>query len=93
MIPAIDILRVFQLAIAILGALIVYYTGKGYLRTSKKSLLFLAVGFAIVTVGVLVAGTLFGLLKSDIISAEIVVAGSEVLGFALIVYSIVGTKD
>ena len=93
MFPTIDILRVFQLAIVVLGAITVYYGGKSYLRTKNKSMLFLAVGFAFVTVGAVTAGVLFELLRFDLVSVETVSAGFEVLGFALIVYSIVGIKD
>ncbi len=93
MFPTIDILRVFQLAIVVLGAFVVYYGGRGYLKTRRKSLLFLAVGFAIVTIGAVAAGALFELLKFNIVSVDTVEAGGEVLGFALIVYSIMGVKD
>ena len=91
--PIIDILRAFQLTIVLLGLFVVYYGAKGYLRTKKKSLLFLAIGFGFVTVGAVAAGVLFELLKFSIVSVETVGAGSEVLGFMLIVYSILGTKD
>lgn len=93
MFPTIDILRVFQAAIVVLGAFVVYYGGRGYARTKKGSLLFLAVGFAVVTIGAVAAGALFELMKFDIVSVDTVEAGSEVLGFALIVYSILGAKD
>lgn len=93
MFPAIDILRAFQLAIVALGAVTVYYGGRSYLKTKNKSMLFLAVGFSFVTIGAVAAGILFEILKFDLVSVETVGAGFEVLGFALIVYSIVGIKD
>jgi hypothetical protein len=91
--PIIDILRAFQLAIVVLGAFVIYYGGKGYSKTKNKSLLFLAVGFAFVTIGAVAAGILFELLKFDLVSVETVEAGTEALGFVLIVYSIVGKRD
>ncbi len=91
--PYIDLLRVFQAAIVVLGAIVVYFSGKGYRRTSNKSLLLLALGFVFVTAGAVVAGILFELLNSDIYVVETVQAASQTVGFILIVYSIIGRKD
>ncbi len=92
MITTIDILRVFQLAIAALGAVIVYCGGTSYLRTRNRPMLFLAFGFLFVTIGAVTAGILFEVLKFDLVSVETIGAGLEVLGFGLIVYSIVVIK-
>ncbi len=92
MITTIDILRVFQLAIVALGAVIVYYGGTSYLKTRNKSMLFLAFGFLFVTIGAVTAGILFEVLKFDLVSVETVGAGLEVLGIGLIVYSILVIK-
>ena len=93
MLSTIDVLRAFQISIVALGTLVVYYGSKGFLKTRKNSLVFLPVGCAVVTIGAVAAGTLFELMKFGIISVETVEAGSEVLGFALIVYSIMGVRD
>ncbi len=91
--PIIDVLRVFQSAIVILGAVVVYFSSKSFRRTKSKSMLFLAVGFAFVTAGAVVAGLLFELLNYDIVAVETIQAISQTVGFILIVYSILGTKD
>jgi hypothetical protein len=93
LVAIIDILRIFQLAIVILGTIIGYYGSKSYFKTKQRSMLFLAVGFAFVTVGAVAAGVLFELLKFDLITVETVASGFEVFGFSLIVYSIVGMRD
>jgi hypothetical protein len=93
LVAIIDVLRTFQLAIVILGTIIAYYGSKSYLKTKQRSMLFLAVGFAFVTVGAVAAGVLFELLKFDLITVETVASGFEVFGFILIVYSIVGMRD
>jgi hypothetical protein len=86
-------LRAFQVAILILGIVVVYYSQKGYRKTKSKSLLFLAFGFVFVTIGAALAGLLFEFLNYDLIVAETIEAFAEMVGFSLIVYSIVGTKD
>jgi len=88
-----DLLRVFQIAILILGVIVIYYSQKGYRKTKSKSLLFLAFGFVFVTIGAALAGLLFELLNYDLTIVETIEAGAEVVGFSLIVYSIVGAKD
>jgi len=91
--PVIYLLRVFQSAIVILGAVVVYFSGKSFRRTKSKSMLFLALGFAFVTTGAVVAGILFELLNFDIEAVETVQATCQTIGFILIVYSILGVKD
>jgi len=88
-----DALRVLQGVIVVLGILIIYRASKGYGRTKQKSLLFLALGFLLVTVGAVSAGLLFELLNFQLIYADIVEAVFEVIGFTLMVYSILGTRD
>jgi len=88
-----DILRIFQVAILILGIIVVYYSQKGYQKTKSKSLLFLALGFVFVTIGAALAGLLFEFLNYDLTVVETIEAGAEVIGFSLIVYSIVGKHD
>jgi len=88
-----DLLRIFQVAILILGVVVVYYATKGYRKTHSKSLAFLALGFVFVSIGAALAGLLFEFLNYDLISVEIIEAASEVVGFFLIVYSIIWIKD
>jgi hypothetical protein len=92
--PVIDLLRVLQALIVILGVVVVYFAGKSFRKTKSGAMLFLALGFVFVTVGAVAAGILFEfLLPGDLLVADAVSAGSEAVGFALIVYSIVGTRD
>jgi hypothetical protein len=90
----IDVLRVLQALIVILGVVIVYFASKSFRKTKSGAMLFLALGFVFVTVGAVAAGILFEfLLPGDLQAADAVSAVCEVVGFALIVYSIVGTRD
>ncbi len=92
MVSTIDLLRSLQGAILVLGIIIIYFSTKGYRRTKSRAMLFLSLGFVFVTIGAAFAGFLFELLNYDLLSVETIVAGSEVVGFVLIVYSILGTK-
>lgn len=88
-----DLLRIFQLLVVVLGSIIIYFGGRAYSRTKSRSMLFLVFGFVFITIGAVAAGVLFELLKYDLTTVQTVQAGSQVLGFLLIVYSIVGVKD
>jgi hypothetical protein len=88
-----DALRVLQGVIVALGLVVIYYASRGYRRTHGNSLLFLAFGFMFVTIGAIAAGLLFELMNFSLVFADTIQAGSEVVGFGLIVYSIVGAKD
>lgn len=88
-----DLLRVFQLLVVILGSIVVYFGSRAYSRTRSKSMLLLVTGFIFITIGAVASGVLFELMKYDLTMVQTVQAGSQVMGFLLIVYSIVGTKD
>ena len=88
-----DLLRVAQALVLLFGLVVIYYASKGYRRTKSKSLLFLAAGFAFVSVGAVLAGVLFELLGADLLTADAVQAVAQAAGFFIIVYSLAGTKD
>jgi hypothetical protein len=88
-----DILRALQVVIVILGVVVIYYASKGYRKTKSDSLLFLALGFMFVTVGAIAAGLLFELLNFSLFYVDTIAAAFQVVGFLLIVYSIIGTRD
>ncbi len=88
-----DVLRALQIVVLLLGLVVVYYASKGYRKTKSKSLLFLALGFVFVAVGAALAGLFFEFLNYNIYSVDAIEASSEVVGFSLIVYSIVGSRD
>ena len=92
--PVIDLLRALQAVIVILGIVIVYFAGKSFRKTKSSAMLYLALGFVFVTIGAVVAGILFEfLLPGNLQAADSVSTACEVIGFALIVYSIIGTRD
>lgn len=88
-----DIFRAIQVAIFIVGIVIVYYSYRGYRRTANKSLLYLSIGFVLIALGSAAAGLLFELLNYDLESVEAIEAGFRLAGFLLIVYSIIGSRS
>lgn len=82
-----------KLAALILGAFIVYLAYKGYRRNRSKPLLYVAIGFALITAGTFAEGILYVLLGSALLAA--IAAGTIVtlLGFAAILYSIYAVRD
>jgi|SRR5208282_2224685 len=76
----------------ILGAFIVSLAYKGYKRNSSKPLLYVALGFALITAGTIIEGILFVVLGSELLSAIATGTTVMVLGFVVIIYSIYSVK-
>jgi hypothetical protein len=76
----------------ILGTFIVYLAYKGYKRNSSKPLLYVAVGFALITAGTIAEGVLYVVLASELLSAIATGTAVTVLGFIVIIYSIYSVK-
>ena len=89
---ALELLTVAQVLILILGGVLVYYAAKSYRKMKSGAMLFLAIGFAFVTLGAAAAGVLYNL-NPNLEVAQAVQASSQVAGFVAIVYSLKGTKD
>ena len=78
----------FKTITLILGGLITYYAYKAYRRTRSPSLRAVTLGFALVTLGSLLAGAAhqaFGLNPSLVLSVE---SALTAIGFAIILYSL-----
>ena len=76
----------------ILGAFIVYLAYKGYRRNSSKPLLYVALGFTLITAGTIVEGILYVILGSELLNAIATGTIIMVLGFVVIIYSIYSVK-
>ena len=83
-------LRFFKLAIVILGSIMAYYSGRGYLRNRSRAMLILAVGFFCITGGAFAAGFLFELAGYGPIEVYAIDSILQLLGFSFVVYSVVG---
>ena len=83
---------IMRLIALFLGAFIVYLAFRGYKRNVSKPLLYVALGFALITAGTLLEGLMFVILGSDILAAIAVEGVLTVIGFSSILYSIYSTK-
>ena len=83
-------LRVLKLIIVLLGSILVYLGAKGYRKNRTNDMIFLTVGFALITAGSVAAGVLFEFLGFQLIEVEIVESIMVILGFASLIYSIFG---
>lgn len=90
MMQDIYVLRFLKLIIVLLGTILVYLALKGYRRNRGREMIFLAVGFALLTAGSVAAGILFEFLGFQLIDVEIVESAMIILGFASLIYSIFG---
>lgn len=86
----ITILRLLKLIIVLLGTVLVYLGIKGYRRTRSKAMIFLVLGFALITAGSVAAGILFEFLGFQLIDVEIVESVMVIIGFGSLIYSIFG---
>ncbi len=76
----------------ILGAYIVYLAYRGYRRNASKPLLYVALGFGLITMGTLLEGVLFVVLGSDILTAIATGTVVTAVGFLVMIYSIYSVK-
>ncbi len=83
-------LRIVKTVIVVLGTILVYLAAKGYRRTKSKAMIFLSLGFALVTIGSVLAGVLFEFLGFELIDVSIIESFMIILGFACVIYSIYG---
>ncbi len=77
----------------ILGAFIVYLAYRGFRRNRSRPLLYVAVGFALITAGTMAEGLLYVIMGSELLTAIATGTAITVLGFLAIIYSIYAVKD
>jgi len=84
------VLRALKLVIVLLGFVLVYLGAKGYRKSRGKDMVFLTLGFALITAGSVAAGVLFEFLGFPLVEVDIVESTMVILGFASLIYSIFG---
>ena len=86
-------LDIAQTLVLIFGGVVVYYASRAYVRTKSQAMLLLAVGFACVAVGALLAGIIYNLNSSDLSTPITVQAYSQAVGFLVILVSLAKAKS
>ena len=87
-----NVLRILQIVIVLLGGIITYLGFVSYRKRANRGMLFMSIGFALISVGSSVAGFLFEFVGFTLLEAVVISAFANCIGFALLVYSIYGTK-
>lgn len=87
--PLIVVLKTITL---LLGGLITLFAYRAYDRTGARSLGFLSLGFAVITLGTLLAGIADQLLQADLQVGLLIESALITVGFAIIVYSLYTTR-
>ncbi len=90
---AIWVLRGVEGLTLAVGALIAFASLRAYARAHETALLLLGVGFVIVTVASALAGVLYEVTTHDLLTAWTVSACVDLVGFSLILYSIVRPRS
>ena len=84
------LLRVLKSLIGLLGLMLAYLSLKAYRKSESKNMLFLSIGFGIITVGSVLAGLSFEFLGFSLLQVNIVESLMILIGFIMIMYSIYG---
>jgi len=84
------LLRIVKLIIVLLGTVLIYLGVKSYRRSRSKDMIFLTLGFALITAGSVAAGILFEFLGFQLVDVEIIESIMVVIGFMALIYSIYG---
>ncbi|HIC84064.1 MAG TPA: hypothetical protein EYO93_01570 [Nitrososphaerales archaeon] len=84
------LLRALKSLIGILGLLLAYLSLKAYRKSKSNNMLFLSIGFGIITVGSILAGLSFEFLGFSLLQVNIVESLMILIGFIMIMYSIYG---
>ena len=83
-------LIVAKLVAMVLGFLIAYQAYRGYRRSNSQSMLYLAVGFAIISFGAIVEGILFDVVGLTFHNAGTVATTIVAIGMLTILYALYG---
>ena len=81
-------LAVVKTLVLVVGGLITYFAFKAYRRTRQRPLGFLAAGFGLVTLGLVLAGMLYELLSVRLAMGILLESLLVLAGFLVIAYSL-----
>jgi len=84
--------RVMEVAALSLGGLIAYLAYRTYRRGGGVAFLLSALGFALITISSILEGFIYEFLNYTLLEAHVVRSTIVVVGFLLLVYSIVNLK-
>lgn len=83
-------LIIAKLVTMLLGVLIAYQAYRGYRRSGSVPMLYVAVGFVLISVGAVIEGILFDVFHTTIFMAGTVATGIVALGMVAVLYALYG---
>lgn len=81
-------LVIAKVIVVILGLLIAFQSYRAYNRYESRPMFFLAVGFFIISIGAVIEGVLYDVVKFSIFCAGMIQSIIVAIGMCLILYSI-----
>lgn len=87
------LLQMIKVVIVAMGGLVVLLLLRGHRRERSQSMLFLAIGFSLITLGSVIEGVLFEFFGYGLLEVHIVEAILVLFGLISVVYSIYGTSS
>ncbi|WP_049924516.1 DUF7521 family protein [Halopiger djelfimassiliensis] len=81
-------LAVVKTLVLVVGGIITYFAFKAYRRTRQRALGYLAAGFGLVTLGLVLAGMLYELLEVPLTLGILLESLLVLAGFLVIAYSL-----
>lgn len=81
-------LTVVKTLVLLVGSVITYFSFKAYRRTRQRALGYLATGFGIVTLGLVLAGLVYELLNVPLAIGILIESLLALVGFTIIAYSL-----
>ena len=93
MIPFKDILLLMsEVAIIVMGGLLVYVSAKAYRRQKSKSMLAMSLGFAVIVVGSVIEEVFLEVLGYQLVEAQTLENLAVAVGLVILAYSIYGAR-
>ncbi len=87
------LLQMIKVVTVAIGGLVVLLLLRGYRRERSQTMLFLAIGFSLITLGSIIEGVLFEFFGYSLLEVNIVASIITLAGLISVVYSIYGTSN
>ncbi|WP_049972725.1 DUF7521 family protein [Haladaptatus cibarius] len=85
-------LVVAKIVVAILGLLIAFQSYRAYARYDSSPMLYLALGFSLISIGSVIEGVLYEVVKLSLFYAGMVQSIVVALGMVAVLYSLYGRE-
>lgn len=86
-------LIIAKLVTMLLGVLIAYQAYRGYRRSGSQPMLYVAIGFVLISVGAVIEGILFDVFHFSIFDAGTVQTAIVAVGMLCILYALYGRES